>query len=374
MKRNPNPFLIYGYESPTYFCDREKETAALTSALRNGRNVTLMSPRRIGKTGLIHNAFHYIREEEPQAACFYMDIFATTSLHEFVTLFGATVLGQLDSLTDKVLSAIRTFLTNCRIVFTNDSLSTGKIALEFQPHEAEATLKGIFDYLKQSGRECYIAIDEFQQVGEYTDGSNVEALLRSHIQFCPNLHFIFSGSKSHLLADIFDSPRRPLYRSTEKMHLGILPEDTYYTFAATWMQKAGVNMSAEVFHEIYQQFEGHTWYVQYMLNKIYEQTPQQVETSMLRSYLADIVHTNAEDYQRQYMRLTRNQQQLLKAIGKERSVSAINAKPFLRKYDLGATSSINKALASLIKGEFVYQYEKGYQVYDRFMQLWLTTL
>ena len=35
-----NPFLITGYQGPDYFCDREKETASLMSALKNGRNIT----------------------------------------------------------------------------------------------------------------------------------------------------------------------------------------------------------------------------------------------------------------------------------------------------------------------------------------------
>lgn len=58
MKNIPtNPFLITGYQGPDYFCDREKETASLMSALKNGRNITLISPRRMGKTGLIKNVF-----------------------------------------------------------------------------------------------------------------------------------------------------------------------------------------------------------------------------------------------------------------------------------------------------------------------------
>ena len=48
-----NPFLLYGYDGPEYFCDRESETKRIISALRNGRNITLLSPRRMGKTGLI---------------------------------------------------------------------------------------------------------------------------------------------------------------------------------------------------------------------------------------------------------------------------------------------------------------------------------
>ena len=56
MKPN-NPFLISGYYSPEFFCDREQETGTILDALHNGRNVTLIAPRRMGKTGLIKNVF-----------------------------------------------------------------------------------------------------------------------------------------------------------------------------------------------------------------------------------------------------------------------------------------------------------------------------
>lgn len=58
-KKLANPFIYQGYESPEYFCDRKAETKTLMSHLKNGRNVTLISPRRLGKTGLIKNTFYH---------------------------------------------------------------------------------------------------------------------------------------------------------------------------------------------------------------------------------------------------------------------------------------------------------------------------
>ena len=63
MKELNNPFLVYGYDGPQYFCDRETETQDLLEALLNGRNVSLISPRRMGKTGLIHNLFYHLQSE-----------------------------------------------------------------------------------------------------------------------------------------------------------------------------------------------------------------------------------------------------------------------------------------------------------------------
>jgi AAA+ ATPase superfamily predicted ATPase len=50
-----NPFLTRGYAGPEYFCDRKEETRRLISAFENDRDVTLIAPRRFGKTGLIHH-------------------------------------------------------------------------------------------------------------------------------------------------------------------------------------------------------------------------------------------------------------------------------------------------------------------------------
>lgn len=87
-KKLANPFIYQGYESPEYFCDREAETKTLISHLKNGRNVTLISPRRIGKTGLIKNTFYHLEKDEKDSACLYLDIFATKNLHDFVEQFG----------------------------------------------------------------------------------------------------------------------------------------------------------------------------------------------------------------------------------------------------------------------------------------------
>ena len=92
-----NPFPEYGYFGAEYFCDREQETQTLIEALRNGSNVTLMAPRRIGKTGLIHHAFERIKVENKRAQCFYVDIFPTKTFSQMVQFVVNAVIGKLDT-------------------------------------------------------------------------------------------------------------------------------------------------------------------------------------------------------------------------------------------------------------------------------------
>lgn len=370
-----NPFLIYGYHSPAYFCDREAETQKLISALRNGRNVTLMSPRRMGKTGLIKQAFYLMQQEDKNVACFYLDIYSTKDLTSFVSLFANTILGKIDTLGEKVTTGIATFFKTLRPVLGTDPITGALTAsIDFKPQQAQNTLAEVFEYLKQSGRECYIAIDEFQQVAEYPEQEGVEGLLRSYIQFCPNVHFVFSGSRQHLMSEIFDSPNRPFYRSTQKLTLGTIDVKNYYLFAAHLMSKAGITLPQEVFHNLYQRFDGHTWYVQNLLNHIYEVASPQVSKQVVDECLQEIILSEADDFARLYRMLTANQAQLLHAIALEGVVPAINASQFITSHHLKGTSSINKALDFLIAKEYVYSTDQGYIVYDRFMGLWLQTI
>lgn len=373
MKQLENPFVVYGYAGPEYFCDRKEETQDLISSLSNGRNVTLMSPRRMGKTGLICNVFHQLQQNN-DVACFYIDIFSTKSLESFVKVFASAIVGKLDTPLQRAEGFLQRFFQGVRLSFSTDMLTGNpQVNLDFQPEQTEATLEQVFAYLVQSKRECYIAIDEFQQILEYPE-TNVEALLRSYVQFCPNVHFIFSGSKQHLMTDIFASASRPFFQSTEKMYLYPIDKDVYYNFAVYWMSKKNISISKDIFYSIYEQFDGHTWYMQYILNILYVEAPEQISQQDVNNAIAYIMKRECELFQTSFDKLTDNQAALLQAIAKEGMVRSINANEFIRKYNLKGTSSVNKALEYLINKELAYHTPNGYIVYNRFFGLWLKNL
>lgn len=374
MIKAENPFFVYGYGGPKYFCDRKDESDLLISALKNGRNITLLSPRRMGKTGLILHAFNKIKEQNKNATCFYMDIFPTRSLEQFTALFGKTVLGTLDSLGKKALNTAIQAFKSCKVVVSADPITgSPQSALEFLPQQTKNTLDEIFSYLKNSDKECFIAIDEFQQIAEYDD-ENVEALLRSKIQFCPNVHFIFSGSKHHLMSEMFSSVEHPFYRSTEIVNLHAITEEAYYEFANHWMKIAGIKFPREIFSALYQRLEGHTWYMQSILNRLYEMRPEEISQKHINDCILRIINSETDSYQRLFSSLTANQNHLLTAIAQEGTVANINASAFIGKHKLKAASSVNRALEHLLDKEFVMDTPKGYVVYDKFFTLWLKGL
>jgi len=369
MKPN-NPFLVTGYHSPEYFCDRRQETETMIQALYNGRNVTLIAPRRMGKTGLVKNVFYKLREQEPDIVTFYMDIYSTQSLGDFIRLFASTVLGRLDSVPQKALGRVGKFIKSCRPVFTFDEL-TGqpKVTIDIVPSSEEATLREIFDYLRSSEKRCYIAIDEFQQIAEYPE-KGAEALLRSYIQFVPNINFIFAGSKQHIMQQMFHSAKRPFYQSTQTQVIDRIARDEYYRFAADFFSRQGRKLAEETFGYLYDAFDGHTWYIQTLLNRLYGYAGNP-DIGMVDYAIGEVVAESTYTYENLLAAYPASNIRLLKAIAKAGCVREINSGDFITEYRLRAASSVNSALKRLIDREMVYKTADGYIVYDRFMAIWL---
>ena len=366
-----NPFIYEGYEGPEYFCDRTEETEELISNLQNGRNTTLVSPRKIGKTGLINHAFNRIKQLDKDAVCIYIDIFHTQNQYDFVQTLGKAIVEErlLDTRTPIV--KVLNYFSHWRPTISPDPVTGNPtVSVAIERSNTEYTVKSIFDYLNQSGKEVYVAIDEFQTITDYPE-QGTEALLRSYIQFIRNVHFVFSGSKQHLMYEIFGSPKRPFYQSTAMMTLLPLHEEVYYDFASRWFEGKKGSFSREVFQQLYSLFDGYTWYLQSILNRLYETERHVSDFQQVREAILSILNDKSSQYEMLMTFLTDNQRNLLIAIAKDSCVAQLQANDFIRKHELSGASSIKKALTVLKEKDLVYQTPEGYIVYDRFLDLWL---
>ena len=372
-KEPENPFVYKGYEGPNYFCDREKETQNMVSALQNGRNLTVLSPRKIGKTGLVKHVFNHIQAENKDTICVYIDIFSTQNLHDFVQTLGTAIVEEALQREKSLMGKVLDYFKAWRPTISFDTL-TGMptLSLNIDPSHDEFTLSGIFDHLERSKKEVYVAIDEFQQVANYPE-KGTEALLRSRIQFSP-AGFIFSGSRQHIMAEMFGSPKRPFYQSTDFVNLQPLPEAAYYDFARHFFEARKGSLSEEVFHDVYQRFSGHTWYVQLLMNRLYEETKRVETVQQANIAILSVLNTLSPQYENLMAFLTNNQINLLKAIAKEGKVEQTRSNDFIKRHDLPSPSSIKTALDVLLDKELVYAEPDGYIVYDRFLNLWLQRL
>jgi len=368
-----NPFLISGYLSPYYFCDREEESRNLIRAVSNGRNVAIISTRRMGKTGLIKHCYQD-REIKERYTTFFVDIYSCSSLREFVFALGKEIFEQLKPKGKRFLDQFFSVITTLRTGFRLDSL-TGEPSFEIglgDIQEANTTLDEIFRYLEQANKPCLVAIDEFQQIEKFSE-KNVEAVLRTLIQQCTNINFIFAGSQQHVMTNMFLSPAKPFYQSVSMMHLDRISINKYKEFVSLHFEATARNVEPDLIDLVYEKFDGHTWYMQMMFNELFSMTleNENCTVSMFEDALYNLISAQEFTYQEILSRLPEKQKEILIAISNEGKASAVTSGEFIRKYKLRTPSSVQSALKYLIDKDLVTQEKNVWQVYDRFFGIWI---
>lgn len=367
-----NPFVTSGYVGAAYFCDRVHETHQLTKLLVNGNNVVLMSPRRLGKTGLLYHCFS---QEEMQRGyyTFVIDIYSTKNLHDLVMEIGKVVLGALKSKGRKAVEKFLDIVSSLKPGVTFDVMGNATWNLEAGIlHSPAFTLDQIFEYLQTSDRPCIVAIDEFQQIMHYPE-KNVEATLRSYIQKCHNAVFVFSGSERHLLSEMFHSPARPFYASTSTLPLAPIPVEKYAEFATRLFADAGKQLESGVAETVYEKFEGVTWFVQKVMNQLFADCDrgETCTLNMIEPAVRQIVDDNSVIYADLLYQLSSRQKELLLAISREGKAKAITGSKFIKKYHLSSVSTVQTAIKSLVDSQLVTRTQDAYELYDKFFALWL---
>ena len=368
-----NPFVVGKYVSDKYFCDREKETEFLIKQVENGRNVALISPRRMGKTGLVQHCFQQSRLSDSYYT-FFVDIYATSSLAEFVYLLGKNIYETLKPKRTAWTEKFFQMIASLRVGFKLDAV-TGEPGFDIGLGDIQAprtTLDEIFRYLESADKPCIVAIDEFQQIGSYEE-KNVEALLRTKIQQCKQTLFIYAGSKRHLMSNMFHSSSKPFYQSAISMGLEPIPMDAYVEFADRLFEERGKHVSHELVEKVYTMFDGCTWFVQMMMNELFALTGYDdiCGVEMLDEARRNVIQAQESNYKDLLSRLAPKQKLLLQAIAKEGVVRGITSSTFINKYNLASASSVQAALKPLLKNDIVTQNEDTYRVYDYFFSEWL---
>jgi len=368
-----NPFIVSGYVSPEFFCDREKESADFIRKLTNGNNLVLISPRRMGKTGLIEHCFQQNKIQQ-HFYTFYIDIYATNNFNEFVFKLGKEIFERLKPRGKKFIEQFFSIITSLRPAFKLDEFS-GTPIFDIglgEIRNPEFTLEEIFKYINLADKPCIIAIDEFQQISKYPE-KNIEALLRTHIQHCKNATFVFAGSQRHILQNIFFSSSRPFYQSTALLTLDVIDEEKYTAFAKRLFKQGKKQISEELIRKAYQLFEGHTWYVQAIYNELFSLLNEGEECTEEQFFEA--VNSRIFSYENLFAStlnlLSERQRELLYAIAQEGKAQKITSGAFIKKHGLHSSGSVQTSASQLLDKEIITQENGVYSVYDRFFGLWL---
>ena len=369
-----NPFILEPYRSKAFFCDREKETEEIIRNITNGRNTTLISPRRLGKTGLIFRVFDEMEMRKLPFETIYVDISDTLSIEEFIKAISDAVVGKLGK-QQKITAFFKT-LKSVRPLLGIDPL-TGSPQVSFtfaDDNQKQSTLKEVLDYLESYPQMVVLAIDEFQQIREYND-VNMEAILRKHIQHLHNVRFIYCGSKKHTMTDMFTNAKKPFYESTSFSYLSKLPVPVYATFIKEKFALAGKNIDDDSIGYIIEWTKDHTYYTQRLCNEVFSLSEKNVGRKDIASAIQSILDSERDRYQEIRRLVTRAQWKMLEALAREGSVSQITSAAFLSKYKISSGPTALRNIKSLMDKELVLATTTddgtSYSVYNVFLSRYL---
>ena len=368
-----NPFIVLGYEGPDYFCDREDETNQLYLNMNNGINTTLISIRRMGKTGLIRHFFHRLSCEE-KVDTLFIDLFETKNLEGFTGKFASAIFEKFPerkTFGEKVWDLIKGF----QPAITYNAL-TGQPEIKFSfvdVGDCERSLKSLFLFLEKQDTPILIAFDEFQQISNYPE-TNTEAILRTMIQTLKNQRFIFSGSRQHILSEMFMNANRPFFSSTQMIDLGTINRKKYNDFIRKHFKKHDKKISAHTVDYMLEWTYSHTFYTQYLCNQVFLLPDKNITLPRVKWVCNRIIRENDTTFAQYRTLLSPVQWSLLTAIAREDGTSSLSSASFLNKYCLSA-SGAQRALTALLEKEMIFPQvtrdSLTYHVYNRFLTRWL---
>lgn len=370
-----NPFVIKSYKSKELFCDREKELETLIRNFENDTDTTIVSLRRMGKTGLIYRLFDEIKIKSLDILPVYVDIYASRTIADFIKLTAEAVLRAFPQ-ESSIGKDFMKFIKSLRPQFSFDTL-TGEVQLQIGYQgvaEKEHTLKELFEFLDQQNIHILLAYDEFQQIREYPE-QNIEALLRTYMQTLKNVHFIFCGSKKHLMTDIFANAKKPFYSSTAFLSINKIAKESYSSFIKKMFNDNDRTITDETIDYILDWTRQHTYYTQSLCHTIFADGAKDVKMDDVKKACLEILQQNEMLYLQYRQMLTKTQWNYLIAVAKEGQVTQITAKAFLAKYNIGTPSTSKRLVNSLYEKELlsnvVTKDGTSYSVYDVFMSRWL---
>lgn len=376
MAKYTNPFIVTGKIAPEYFCDRVDESARLVKSIVNGNNMVIISPRRMGKTGLIQ--FCYDKPEiQREYYTFFIDILHTSGLREFTYLLGREIYETLLPRSRKMANLFLRTIKSLSGKFGFDpvtNLPTFNLELGDIEHP-EYTLDEIFRYLSEADKPCIVAIDEFQQIAKYQE-KNVEALLRTHIQRQSNSHFIFAGSERHMMQEMFVSTARPFYHSADMLELEAIPKEVYVPFIIGNFERHGRRIAAEAAETVYTLFKGHTYYIQKTFNESFADTPEGGECTLetIHAAIDNMIASNDTIFREILSNIPEKQKELLYAIAKEGEAGHITSAGFIRRHGLASASSVQSAAKKLLDKDHITETGKVFSLTDKLFAMWINRL
>jgi AAA+ ATPase superfamily predicted ATPase len=340
------------------FCNRTDERLTLKQHIENHEHVVLVGPRRHGKTSLIAQVL-----KDNHIAGMSMDFFFALTQEEVcqsivdgVSQLISSLLPKTQSLTQKLLSSIRTF--NPKLTFTLLGQSLEISTKQATEKSISEILLALDQFALLSKKTCVVVFDEFQQIGQLKENHAIEAAIRHAVERSQHVSYIFCGSNRHLLNDMFSNNARPLYHLCDLMQISRIHKKHYATFLTKMAkEKWQIALGTDEIEEIMHLTENHPYYVNALCRRLWRQDKSPSLSDIQNNW--DLYVTDQSPWiSNDIAQLTLNRKKVLTALAFMPS-NEIQGQIFSKSSGL-SPSGAKKSLTDLMIMDLIYQDEQGY--------------
>ena len=374
-----NPFVYGEVVTATAFADREQERDRLTNDLAEGQKVFLISPRRYGKSSLIRDVMKRLAAR--RILTVEVTVAASSSYVGFLESYARALLSAetpatgLRRWTGELFKTVRPELR-----FETQPAGQSRVSLTFPTiRSARDTARLASEVFALPGRiaaarrqRLAIALDEFQTIAAF-DGATVEHALRAAVQEQRSVGYVFAGSEPSLMERML-TPRRPFYKAGPVVRLGKIDPRVFADFIERRFAASGIRTEDGLGEAIVELAEN----VPYDVQRLAHETWDDVRAAGRRSAgledlhltlgrLLDEQHTVFEE---SWQRLTLAQRAVLRAVVLENGRELLSGDVRLR-HRLPGASSVQSALAALIRQDIVMKDQGRYLVNDSLYREWM---
>ena len=369
QKTKKNPFRYGIAVDDPYFVDREQELRDLDQWLTSGQSLVIYSSRRYGKTSLILKLLKQLSKRGYKTV--YVDFFKVYSRSKFAELYYRSILEAMPSW-EKSIRKLSALTKSIRPVFSIDQDGRPLVTLDWNK-ATPFPLDEVLDLPQKlaGGKPWIVVFDEFQEINDL-NGENFEKEMRASMIHHDKVSYVFQGSRSHMLLNMFTRKNRAFYQFGKLFELKKIPEDVQQKFLERKFRDSGIEATPDIIQEIISRSGNVPHYVQYLASAAWEHSLENdgtLDPKTLNAAIDKILINQNDYYLSYYEDLTAYQKKVLHAILQDNK-NIFNA-GYIEKYRLHAVSSVQRAVERFIKDGVLEKKGNIYFFTDPFFPAWL---
>lgn len=367
------PFVFGVKTEGNKFTDRKEETETLRMNFLYGVNTIIISPRRMGKTSLVEKVVGMT--DDPHVRIAKFDAFGCRSEQDFVDAFATAVMKATSNKWEEWMENAKIFLSRFvpKVSFGQDPMNDFSVSLEYNPsnHSTEDILQLPEVIAQEKGVRIVVCIDEFQQIGEFSDSLTFQKKLRSVWQLQSHVSYCLYGSKKHMMERIFLNRSYPFYRFGDIIYLKKIAEEDWVNFICERFEATGKHISRELAHEICLTTECYSSYVQQLAWLVWLRTDGEASCDDLQQAINRLLDTCESLFIQQTESLSEYQMNFLRALT-EGVHTSFTQQAVLKKYRLGTSANIARLKKALVEKDLIDTTAPNYlEISDPILSLWL---